>query len=118
MVKYRGKYRVVHEVDRLTFKPTNNPDDTFIYCAKGGQIWRQSPSTLVYERECKSSKYLFDKLTAADIKVIDFYYAEGLVRVWFDESDLDKVAKIVGARTLGANINPNSKRNLKLLGLA
>lgn len=117
MLKYRGTYRVVHEVDRRTMKPTDNPDDTYIYCANGGQIYRYSKDILVYEREGCNGNYLYQKIIAAGVKVTDHWTGESSVRIYFGEEYLDILAKIVQARTLGANINPKSKRNLRLFGL-
>lgn len=117
MLKYRGTYRVVHEVDRRTLKPTDNVDDTYIYCTKRGQIWRYSQNILVYEREGCNVKQLKNKLVGAGIEIIDEFGDNSSIKIFFNEKDIHKVAKIVQARTLGANISPNSKKNLKLLGL-
>lgn len=117
MLKYRGTYRVVHEVDRLTSKPTENSDDTFIYCSKGGQIWRKSSDILVFERENCHGKNILDKFKEVNVNITDSIIDNNMVQIWFNEEDIDKVAKIVQARTLGANINPKSKRNLRLFGL-
>lgn len=113
MDKYVGKYRVVCEFDQKTLKP--NKEDTYIYCANGGQIYRYNKDTLAYYRSGKNqANKVIKDLIDRGIEIIKEDSTPGDLRFYFNEKDIDKVAKIFKARTLGANINPTSKRNIKL----
>ena len=112
MMMYRGKYRVVCEFDRS--KLIACPEDNYIYCAKGGQIYRYNDDLLVFYRDGCTVSNIISQFKAANIQIHNdgSTGSEALIR--FNECDLDRVADIVSPRTLGANINPKSKRNLKL----
>ena len=113
MNMYVGKYRVVCEFCRKTLKPCI--EDNYIYCANGGQIYRFNDEILVYYREGKNkSNVTINSLMAQGIKIISNDSTSDDLQFKFFEKDIDVIATIVKARTLGADIKPTSKRNLKL----
>lgn len=113
MNMYVGKYRVVCEFCRATLKPCK--EDNYIYCANKGQIYRFNDEVLVYYREGRNcSKVIINNIVAKGIKIISNDSTSDDVMFKFYEKDIDKIAKILEARTTGADINPASKRNLKL----
>jgi hypothetical protein len=111
--KYIGRYRVVCELCRKTLKP--HREDTYIYCANGAQIYRFSQGRLVYYRPGRNqSNSTIKKLTAMGIEGLEDYSTSEDMVFHFSEQDIDLVAGIFKARTLGTNIKPTSKRNLHL----
>ena len=110
MRNYVGKYRVVCEFDRRDCKPLK--EDTYIVCARDGQIYRYNSEILVYVGRVDLSK----KLKSMGIELVDdVRYSDGERRVMFYEKDIEVVGSIVGARTLGCNIKPESVKNLRKL---
>ncbi|ELU5588402.1 hypothetical protein [Clostridium perfringens] len=113
MNMYVGKYRVVCEFCRETLKPCK--EDNYIYCSNKGQIYRFNDEVLVYYREGKNiAKLMIKNILEKGIEVISDNSTRDDIMFKFYEKDIDKIAKIVRARTVGANIKPTSKRNLKL----
>lgn len=115
MNDYIGIYRVVCEFDRSTLKPIE--DDSYIYCAKGGQVYRYNSSELVFYRDNTNSSNIVKLFKENGIDIISDGSNAREVSIRFDEKDVHKVCKLMQARTLGKDIKPTSKRNLKLLGL-
>lgn len=111
MNMYVGQYRVVCEFDRVTLKPC--PEDQYIYCANGGQIYRFSDEVLVFTRPDSTCSHWVAVFKNNDVAIIK-EWGDSETQIWFDESDIHKVAALVGVRTLGKDIKPKSKRNLKL----
>lgn len=107
MLEYRGKYRVSFEMDKKC-KPC---EFSFMPCAikKGSNICRHNadilniyvPSGIVIKNLLKAYPQLFKKFQHGD-------YDGTLL---FAESDMPTVAKILKARTKGANVSPRAKRN-------
>ncbi|MHC1720831.1 MAG: hypothetical protein AB9844_09285 [Clostridiaceae bacterium] len=113
MDNYISKYRVVCEFCRRTLKPC--PEDTYIYCANKGQIYRFDDLTLVYYRPGRNQAEKTIKLLLnIGIEVLsDGSTSEDLL-FHFKEKDLDKVAVFFKARIKGVNNKPKSKKNLRL----
>lgn len=113
MNKYVGEYRVVCEFDRNTLKPIK--EDTYIYCTNGGQIYRYNNNTLVYYRKGKNqSNNIIKSLMGKGITVIKDRSTSYDFEIYFLEKDIDLIAKIFKARITGKDINPTSRKNLRL----
>ena len=113
MYKYVNKYRVVCEFDRVSLKPIKN--DTYIYCKNGGQIYRYNDEVLVYYRpNISKGSYVIKAFNNANVEVLYNGNSDEEVYLRFRETDIEKVANIVGVRTLGASIKPYSVKNLRL----
>lgn len=110
MLKYRGKYRVVYEMDMKTLKPC---EFTFIPCRikKGSNIYRNDnnelfayiPSIVIGSRLAKDYPGIFRIHLQSELESI----------LAFDECHMEQAAKILKAYTSGKNIAPTSKRNLR-----
>jgi len=112
MLKYRNKFRIVAEFDRVTLQPVNRDEDVYIYCSNKGQVYRYDENTLVYYRDGVLSARLLEKLD--ELKVNYQNKTQSEVLIYFDEKDLDKVVDVFNIRTSGAGISPYSQKNLKL----
>lgn len=113
MNKYVGKYRVVCEFDRNTLKPIK--EDAYIYCSNFGQVYRYNDDTLVYYRKGKNqSNKIIKSLTSKGISIIKDCSTADDVKFYFLEKDIDLIAKIFKARITGKDINPTSRKNLRL----
>lgn len=110
MLKYRGQYRVVNEIDK-SGKPC---EFTFVPCSikKGSNICRHSDNVLnLYIPSVKIGNRLLSEYP----KIFKlFLQGDEETVLLFAETDMDIVAGIVKARTKGSNISPRSKRNLNL----
>lgn len=114
MRKYIGKYRVVCEFDRNTLK-VKNKDDNYIVCKRNGQIYRYSDIELVYYRPSRGNgEQTIGKLKEMGVEAVNIS-SEGDLSFRFYEKDLDKVAEFVNASTNGADIPPESIKNLRKL---
>ena len=124
MMRYKGKYRVLCELDMDTNDfPRNSDgkidDDVGLYipCKYNGKIY-------AYGREGKYmqlSAYIPSRTRGRNIrkqmdkdKVPYHHYDETDEEVTFrfSSTEIDTVAKLVGAKVSGANIGPFSSRNL------
>ena len=113
MKNYVGTYRVVCEFNRKTLKPIKG--DTYIYCAKGGQIYRYNSDTLVYYRQGKNqSNKIIQGLIDRGINIVKDCSTAYDIQFQFKEKDIGIIAKIFKARVTGKSIKPTSKRNLRL----
>ncbi len=113
MKKYVGKYRVTCEFDWNNLRPMD--DDPYIICKNEGQIFRYKDDVLKYYVGKRKDKGLISTFRDAGIHLVDEPLFERFdTEITFLEHDLDIVAALVGARTKGAAIKPNSKRNLRL----
>lgn len=112
MNKYIGAYRVCCEWDRATLEPIK--DDTYIQCAKDGQIYRISDNILAYYRPRRgNSEQFIKKLISLGVEDIANYSTDGDVLIRFNEKYIDIVAKEVGSSTSGVDIKPWSIKNLR-----
>ena len=110
MLRYRGKYRVVCEMDLSTNKAC---EFTFIPCKvkKGSNIYRNSDtelfayisSVIIGSRLLKEHPDLFRLFLQSDCEII----------LSFDESRMTEAIKVLKAWTFGKNIPPSSKKNRK-----
>ena len=112
MNKYIGAYRVCCEWDRATLEPIK--DDTYIQCAKDGQIYRISDNILAYYKPRRGNSEQFSKkLSELGVNRVRNLSTDGDVLIQFAEESLDIVAKEVGASTSGVDIKPWSIKNLR-----
>lgn len=110
MLKYRGVYRVLFEIDKAG-KPC---EFSFIPCRikKGASICRQDDNTLnVYVPGIKTVNRLLKD--HADI-FKPFKIGDKEAILLFRESDIDKAATILKARVMGKNMSPKPKRKVVL----
>lgn len=112
MKNYIGKYRVVAEFDKATLEP--NKEDTYIVCAKGGQIYRVNNTTLAYYKPTRHNT-LTQRFIDNGVTGVINHSSNGDILIYFAESSLPIVAKIVQASTNGVNIPPYSVKNLRKL---
>ena len=118
--KYVGTYRVlpILTLDNDFPRDENGDidddyDDLYIPCAKGIIIHSYTPYLLVwYTPKIKTGKKVKEQFEKSGIKICDYEETDGDILIWFDKSDIKKVAKIVNPKTVGKNINPLSKKNL------
>ncbi len=111
MNKFIGTYRVCCEKDLITNKPVENGENTYIKCKKNCEIYRYSSEVLVlYIPTSKRGKMYLNLL-----KPYVFKYDNGDMeyRLYFKESDLDKVVEVAKPSTQGKNIKPKNKRSYK-----
>ena len=109
MIRYRGKYRTVYEVDKSSGQPY---EFAFIPCLikKGANICRHSdnmlnayiPSTKIANRLLKEYPDVFTPLQVGDKEAT----------LLFRESDIEKAATILKARVMGKNKSPKPKRRI------
>ena len=112
MLRYYKTYRVCCEWDRATLEPIK--DDTYIQCAKDGQIYRISDNILAYYKPRRGNSEQFSKkLIELGVNRVRNLSTDGDVLIQFAEENLDIVAKEVGASTNGVNIKPWSIKNLR-----
>jgi hypothetical protein len=114
MDKYIGKYRICCEFDRRNLEPIK--EDTYITCAKNGQIYRVLENLLAYYKPKRGNSEQFaKKLIELGVKSVSNHSSDGDVLIYFSEESLDIIANEVGASTTGADIKPSSKKNLRKL---
>lgn len=112
MIKYIGTYRVCCAWNRDNLEPIK--DDTYIQCAKDGQIYRFNGELLAYYKPRRGNSEQFaKKLIDLGVKGVSNRSTDGDVLVYFAEESLDIVANEVGASKNGADIKPWSVKNLR-----
>ena len=122
MDKYIGKYRVKAPIDNGG-NFTSNKDDTYVECVNNCQIYRYNDDILALycpgNRFANKLRKLLSEFLTKDCKLeIERNLngrnsLEGEQTFYFFEKYIDEVAKIVKARTSGARIKPQSKKNLR-----
>ena len=111
MLSYRGTYRVVYETDKRTGKPC---EFTFIPCGirKGANICRHNDDTLnvfipgfgTADRLLKEYPDLFQPFQVGDSEAT----------LLFKESDIERAAVILKARTKGKDMSARPKRQVTI----
>ncbi|MDD5064993.1 MAG: hypothetical protein PHQ35_09600 [Phycisphaerae bacterium] len=110
MLKYRGTYRVMYEVD----KTGKACEFTFIPCLikRGSNICRHSDTVLnVY---ITSSKIINRLLKEYPDLFRPFQTSNGEGTLLFNEADIEKAAEILRPKVLGKGMNPKPKRQVTL----
>ena len=112
MDKYYKTYRICCEWDRSSLEPIK--EDTYIQCAKDGQIYRVGDDLLAYYKPRRGNSEQFSKkLIELGVNRVRNLSTDGDVLMQFAEESLDIVAKEVGASTNGVDIKPWSIKNLR-----
>jgi hypothetical protein len=110
MLKYRGQYRVLYEVD----KQGKATEFSYIPCraSKGANIYRHNDDTLnAYIASSKTA----NRIVKENPELFKFFQnGEGEATLLFKESDIDKAAEILKAKTQGKNMNPRPKKKMNL----
>ena len=113
MLKYRGEYRVVFEMDAVTGKPV---EFAFIPCKikKCANICRHDKNNLnAYIPGARISKRLLQEYP----NIFSYFQSgEKGVTLLFPEPMMDKAVKILKPYVLGKSISPQSAKNLKFIG--
>lgn len=92
MNKYLGTYRICCEWDRNSLEPIK--EDTYIQCAKDGQIYRISDDLLAYYKPRRGNSEQFSKkLIDLGVNRVKNLSTDGDVLIQFSEESLDIVAK-------------------------
>lgn len=101
--KYKGKYRLKCEVDKVTndfpktLKDTYEDADVYIDCSFGNKIIDHKQ----FNSDIKNSKFIFDILETNSEVMFKFY-----------EKNSDKIIPLLKPKTSGADISPFSPKNL------
>lgn len=122
LLKYVGKYRVLTELtldthDFIRDAENNidtNYDELYIPCSYDGKIKHTYSDSVLSYFTTKKSTYkkvigkLDEKHISYDVDETDVDYI-----IFFSDTDLSAVARIVGAKTQGKKIHPFSEKNLE-----
>lgn len=114
MRKYIGKYKILCEWNRHNLEAVK--DDTYIACAKSGQIYRVGNYILAYYRPSRGNSNQFtENLIKLGVKDVENRSSDGDILIYFNEKSLSIMAKEVNASTIGVNRKPESVKNLRNL---
>ena len=121
LMKYVGKYRVLTELtpDTHDFVRDKNGnihpdyDELYIECNYGGKIKHSYKEDILSYWTDKISTYksTLNKFKENKIKYQLEDAGEEYI-IYFNDADMDKVAKLVGAKTLGKKIKPFDEKNI------
>lgn len=125
ILKYKGEYRILPTLDQRTndFIRNNdgsiNDDDIYISCQNGckiflyGHINNTKPVWLVsYIPSIGRGHNIVKALKEKGIEYADYFETDEEVEFKFKAKDIEIVAELMKARTIGADISPFSSRNL------
>lgn len=124
MTNYKGKYRVLCELDESTNDfprdVDGNIDDgagLYIPCKYDGKIYAYGRNgkymqLCAYIPSLKRGHNIIKQMKKLKIEYHDVDETDEEVTFLFPSTEIDKVAELVGAKTYGANISPFSTRNL------
>lgn len=115
MKKYVGKYRVDVERCSITGDEIEN-SNYYLRCIgrnKGGKVYRYDENTLVVyvASSVGKGKNMIEDMKELGVEVIKTLEYADEIDIYINESDLDKVADIIGITENGAKIAPNSIKN-------
>ena len=124
--KFKGKYRLLAELDtEKNDFPRNekgeiDPDDIEIYisCRNGNKISYYGLNSsrrgvlIAYIPSIGRGRNIKKELKKQKIEIFNYDESAEEVMFHFLASDIEPVAKLMGAKTYGANISPLSNRNL------
>lgn len=125
LLKYKGKYRILAELDQNTndfvrnFDNSINDTDIYISCRNGcriytyGHINNTRPVWLqAYIPSIGRGHNIVKALKEKDIELVDIIENDEEVEFKFKASDIEIVAELMKAKTSGCNISPFSIKNL------
>lgn len=125
LFKYKGKYRLLPEIDKSTndFPRDCNgliiDDDIYISCYYGNKIMlyghinnSKTVWLTAYIPSIIRGRHIIKSLDEQGIKYIDYEQTDSEVLFKFSSKDIEPVAVLLKAKTAGANISPFSTKNL------
>lgn len=125
LMKYKGRYRLLCELDQNTFDFPRDTDgsiddtDVYISCQHGnkimtyGHINNKRPVWLIaYIPSLGRGHNIIKALKEKGIEYIDNIESDEEVEFKFKAADIEIVAELMKARTSGASISPFSNKNL------
>lgn len=126
LMKYKGKYRLMPELDVNTNDIPRNADgtvadgydDIYIDCKYGVKIFaygldiNKRMLLFMFIPSIRYSRSLMRRMKAENIEPVKYIECEDEAYILFKSKNLETIAAIVGAKTLGANISPFSTKAL------
>lgn len=121
LLKYKGKYRILPELDLDTndFPRDMNDsicpeyDDIYISCQYGNKIYNYGRGTLcAYIPSVIRGKNIIKSMQDKGIQYTHYLETDKEIEFRFKAKDIKQVAILLKAKTSGAGISPFSKRNL------
>lgn len=124
LMKYKGTYRVLPELDMNTndFPRDSNGNienscGLYITCQGGAKIYDYGKDgrymqLCAYIPSRTRGRNIAKKLDSIGIKYSSYDETDEEVAFLFPSTEIDKIAKILKAKTSGANISPFSNKNL------
>lgn len=125
ILKLKGKYRLLAELDQNTNDFVRNPDgsiddtDVYISCQFGNRIMtyghidnKKAVWLMAYIPSLGRGHNIIKALKEKGVEYIDYRESDEEVEFKFKAKDVDVVAELMKAKTSGADISPFSTRNL------
>lgn len=124
MMKYKGTYRLLPIIDMRTNDFPKCPDgsieddcEIYIPCKYDGKIYAYGRDgkymqLCAYIPSLKRGHNIIKQMKKLGIEYHDVDETDEEVTFRFPSTEIDKIAELLGAKTLGANISPFSSRNL------
>lgn len=125
LLKYKGRYRLLCELDQNTFDFPRNEDesiediDVYIACQHGNKIFtyghidNKKPVWLIaYIPSITRGHNIIKALKEKSIEYVDHMETDEEVEFKFKAADIEIVAELMKAKTAGASISPFSSKNL------
>lgn len=121
LMRFKGKYRLRPLLDQETndFPRDANGDidesydDIFIDCQYGNKIFYYGRGILTaYIPSVQRGRNIKNSMDAESIPYTHYFDGDEEVTFRFKSADIDSLAKLMKAKTLGANISPFSAKNL------
>lgn len=125
ILKYKGKYRLLCEIDQNTFDFPRDADgsiddtDVYISCQYGNKIFnyghidnKRPVWLLAYIPSLIRGHNIVKELKKNNIELVDVMENDSEVEFKFKATDIEIVAELMKARTYGAGISPFSSKNL------
>lgn len=119
LMKYKGKYRLLCELDQNTNDFVRNEDnsiediDVYIACQHGNKIFNWGHGKLIaYIPSVGRGKNIVKALNENGVEYTDYLETDEEVEFKFKAADIEIVAELMKAKTSGASISPFSTKNL------
>ena len=119
LTRYKGKYRLLCELDQNTNDfPRNDGGsiedvDMYISCQQGNRIYNYGHGKLIaYIPSLGRGHNIVKALKEKGVEYIDYLETDEEVEFKFKAADIEIVAELMKAKTSGASISPFSSKNL------
>lgn len=119
LLKYKGKYRILCDIDKTTNDFPRDEygnycdNDCYIACSFGNRIYHYGHSNLVaYIPSVLRGRNIVKALKEKSIDYTNYEETDEEVSFMFKAKHIDIVAELLKARTSGASISPFSSKNL------